>query len=611
MPIFKYSAIVGSTILLLGTIWFGATPATAAVIPEQRIALINGQLAGYLQSRTRVPILLPQHLPPSLNAMPLNLTAQAAASKNNYSVQYWMITHPQGINGAPTSLTANSADTQVFAIRGTRFPTRNAAVSALSKADSPCYQVPAGTKAMHPLIPGFNAAYYPAVHALVWNEGDWTIEIHQGSLASDLSEGRLVDAVLSTYTLPPFPGILVTAPAPHGPSASNYGEAYALAFADGSSVYSVNPFYVQPWKYASPSPVAMDSPGDLVATANSLVPLSAFYTSSVARITLQTNPRTVRAGGYSVISGQLLKSDGHGDPYSPFSLSGLPQTPDFIDGTTNQNGQFFMQFFFPRAGTYTIQANDGQVSNEVRVQVLPSVSSSPGSSVIKLALQAISGHTSLSLNGPLNLTFRRTGYLTARTQATPKSYAVSVIATRRPLAINSPLIPRYLSTDPMIAQFGSMRLTAVQPAPGSPNYLSILAAHNPQVEKIPATSATAYPNLGLGIRGAVYQHGTSAFLDWGEGDWTAEISGGTLAQEEQVSSPVIAYLHRYLLPPYPGIVAVHLVKGTDQALTEIDWMDGHVLSYIIDPTASSQTPVAAASMAVSWHLWRFQKPAQN
>ncbi|MHB1627945.1 MAG: hypothetical protein ACYCVB_06165 [Bacilli bacterium] len=161
MPIFKSSAIVGSTILLFGAIWFGATPATAAVIPEQRIALINGRLAGYLQSRTQVPILLPQRLPPSLSAMPLNLTVRGAIG---------------------------------------------------------------GCIACH------NA-------------------------------------------LPPFSGILVAAPAPHGPSVTNYGEAYALAFADGSSVYSVNPFYVQPSKYASPSPAAMDSPDNLAATANSLVPI--------------------------------------------------------------------------------------------------------------------------------------------------------------------------------------------------------------------------------------------------------------------------------------------------------------------------------------------------
>ncbi|MHB1627946.1 MAG: hypothetical protein ACYCVB_06170 [Bacilli bacterium] len=99
-------------------------------------------------------------------------------------------------------------------------------------------------------------------------------------------------------------------------------------------------------------------------------------------------------------------------------------------------------------------------------------------------------------------------------------------------------------------------------------------------------------------------------MDWGEGDWTVELSGGTLAREEQAAGPVIAYLHRYFLPPYPGIFAIHLVKGTDQgayqdeALTELDWMDGHVLSYVVDPTASSQTPVAAASLTVSWHLWR-------
>ena len=190
-------------------------------------------------------------------------------------------------------------------------------------------------------------------------------------MASDLSEGQLVDAALATYALPPFPGILVAAPAPHGPHVTHYGEAYALAFVDGSGVYCVNPFYVQPGKYASASPADLDSPDNLVATASTLVPLAAFYSSSVAHIRMQADPRIIQAGNYAMISGQLVKSDGHGDPYSPFSLYGLPQTPSFIDGSTNQNGQFSMRFFFPYPGTYIIQADAGQVSNEVRVQVLP------------------------------------------------------------------------------------------------------------------------------------------------------------------------------------------------------------------------------------------------
>ncbi len=599
---FTRQMAVGSTALCVMTS-LCAAPAAAAAIPGSRIALVNDQLAGYLQSRTKVPILLPQYLPPSLSGTATHLTAQATANAGQYSVQYWMTVHPQGINGSPASLTANPADTQVFSLQGRRFASPRVAVSALAQAVSPWYRAPAGSRVMEPLIPGFDAAYYPAVHTLVWREGDWTIEIHQGSLASDLSEGRLVDASLATYALPPFPGILVTAPAPHSPSAAYYGEAYALAFADGASVYRVNPFYVQPAASASPSPAALDSPDNLAAAANSLVPLAAFYTSTAAGLTLRADPQTIRVGGHAMISGQVQKANGHGDPYSSFSMYGLPQTQSFLDGTTNQNGQFSLRFVFPHVGTYTVEASTGNINRTVRIRVLP-VAPSFGSAVVASALQDIAGHAHLPLAGPSVLPVRSTGYLAARAFVQPSDYAVTVLQTTRPLAVNSPQIAHYTAPNAVVAQFGGIRLPIAQPAPGAPDYLSLLAAHNPVMARFPASTATAYPDLGLGIHGAVYRHGQSTVLDWEEGDWTVTISGGALAQEKQAAIPIVAYLHRNFLPPYPGIFAVQLTGGANQARTEIDWMNGHVLSYVNNPTPAANNPVAAASMAVSWRLFQ-------
>ena len=235
------------------------------------------------------------------------------------------------------------------------------------------------------------------------------------------------------------------------------------------------------------------------------------------------------------------------------------------------------------------------------------VATTPAEGVVGQALNAVAGRTTLGLAGPLQVPARQYGYLTARSQAVPSTYVVFVIDTTEPVGVNSPRINHELTKAPDVANFSAMRLRQAQPAMGAPNYLTALAQHNPEYVDWPAAAvASGYPNLGLGIHGVVYKYHGRTVLDWPEGDWTVQISGGSLRREERAAHPVVGYLHRYFLPPHPGIFAVHLMRTTGSltTITWVDWMNGHVLNYVTDPTPATDNAVATGAMAVFWHVFR-------
>lgn len=588
-----------ATLASLAVIAGGIGPSALAAGAQHRLATVNGELAAYLYAHTKVPApLLPFVLPRVNTAAPLYITANVTADANRYSVQYWAVPRRRPVNG-PGPVTASPRATHVLTLTGMRYASDTAALHALDLAVLPWYQAPRGTALGVPLIPGFAANYYPGQHLLTWQEGKWTVEVNQGSETLDLKQGRQIIHALDTWALPPFPGVLVATPAPPEASGAPAGEGYALAFQDGVTVYRINPFYnrAPQSRYGLRVPFGVDSPATLVQAANSLVPISGFYRPSVRRIVVHATPATIYAGHHAMIVGRLLTATGAGAVNAPFSLLGLPQTPSYLNGTTNQNGYFSMRFFFPSPGTYTIQAGDGVVAGSVVVHVEPEPAAFPP--VVSAALRAITGKTEIPLDGPGILPARSGGYLTARTEALPSTYVVFVMDTTRPLGVNSPAINRYLSPAPMVATFSSARLKARQLPVGAPYYLRDLARYNPLYVNRPA-SATSPMVFGNDVQGIAYGEGANTRIAWREGDWTVQVSGSTLAREKKAALPLIAYLNRYFLPPYPGILAVRLNESGTRAVTFIDWMNGHVLSYVNDPTASPTNPTETAAMATSW-----------
>ena len=594
----NWSVVCVSGALLASTL--GISEVHAAMASASRIMAINGQVARFLNRHTKMSALVAEELPTVKTTVPLYVTANVDATSTSYSVQYWAMTQPEPINRRASTAFA-SQDTHLLTISGTEYPGR-ATLDNVILHLAPWYRSLAGKSLSIPLISGFDAHFFPQTRLLSWDEGDWTVEVEQGSKALDLAEGRQIIRALDRWALPPFPGVLIAAPAEASVSDTSIGDVYALAFADGSAVYQISPFYNHA-PNASDSlrnVYGMDSPGDLVEAANSLVPTTSFYNPTVSRVTMKIDPSTVHAGQYAMISGQLLSQYGDGVPFSHFSMTGLPQSPSYINGTVNQNGRFSMRIFFPKPGTYIIGAGDGLAGQQLTVHVLKAISPAPRMSVIREALDAIAGKNTLPLDGPSTLPSRNAGYLTATAQALPSTDVVFVIDTTRPLGINSPLINSYLSPNPMVAQFSEARLQTTQPSSGSARYFQELARYNPLYVPAPTTAVEHQVTLGQGIAATVSQTPSKTLLDWREGDWTLEVEGGNLTREQEVAKPLVAYLHRAFLPPYPGIVAVQLVGSSTSALTHIDWVRGNVLSAVLDPTASTENPTLTAEMATHW-----------
>jgi hypothetical protein len=110
-------------------------------------------------------------------------------------------------------------------------------------------------------------------------------------------------------------------------------------------------------------------------------------------------------------------------------------------------------------------------------------------------------------------------------------------------------------------------------------------------------------DLSAALQATIYSRSKTQTLEWHEGDWTIQVLGANLTQDEKVATPLVTYLNHYLLPPYPGIVAVHLEGSSTNSTTQIDWMNGHLLSIISDPSASALNAINAVIMATHWQAF--------
>lgn len=543
--------------------------------------------------------LVAQTLPSVNTSVPLYLTAHVSASQSHYAIQYWETSVPLAINQA-FSTAAGSPNTEVLSLSGQAYRTHGLAVDALPASLGAWYRVPTGPSRQVELISGFDASYYPNNQVLTWHEGDWTIDVSQGSLANDLSEGHEIVRVLDQWALPPFPGILTAAPAQSVPSSpAPRGDVYNLAFADGQAVYQISPFYNDGVRAvdALKAPDGLFSPLDLVRAANSLVPTTSFYNPGVSQIRASATPATIYAGMDALISGQLLNQYGQAVAHSAFSLTGLPLAPHYLNGVTSSMGKFSVPVLFPRAGIYIIGAGHGLVGQDLTIDVKPAPVTLP--SIVQNALSTIASRTTVPVSGPTLLPTPTRGYVTAVAQAVPSTYVVFLINTKKPLSVNSPLINSNLEPHPNMAQFSTARLTAVQPPPGSPHYLQYLARYN-SLFATHLGRASRTVDLSSTVQASWYSSSKTQALEWNEGDWTIQVQGSSLAQAIHTASPLVTYFNHYLLPPYPGIVTVRLDGRSPNATTQIDWMNGHLLSIISDSSASALNPFNAVAMATHW-----------
>jgi hypothetical protein len=200
--------------------------------------------------------------------------------------------------------------------------------------------------------------------------------------------------------------------------------------------------------------------------------------------------------------------------------------------------------------------------------------------------------------------------LTAQTTVSASHWAISLLETNSPYAINSPAI----STHTIVSSLASWGESVVT------NGLSVqqnLETHNPLWNQLAAINPQA-PHQFVQVGTA--QYGRPAILypvtgnPWPntklvftEGKWTIELIGSNAQSEEQVAYTIADNLHFQSLPPDPGLMMVDLAApASAQAAsltvsgTTLDWINGSVINWVSAPEASPNNPEQAIQFARSW-----------
>lgn len=194
--------------------------------------------------RARLPLLAPTS--PGFSAYVRHLGAQVAtyAHGDAYSVILLATPRPLPVNSPALSALAAVAMNLVGTFGGVRYPS-----AAAARADgllrwpaeslAPAYQPPPHVAARRVLLgrsmvgtlyaaPTAGAAGTPMV---LWHEGEWTLEVWDGTAAQDLAQARALVAYLDKNRLPESEGVL-------GENIAGDGDHTTAAWQMGDTVYS-------------------------------------------------------------------------------------------------------------------------------------------------------------------------------------------------------------------------------------------------------------------------------------------------------------------------------------------------------------------------------------
>ena len=234
--------------------------------------------------------------------------------------------------------------------------------------------------------------------------------------------------------------------------------------------------------------------------------------------------------------------------------------------------------------------------------------------VVLQALQAIQGHTTVSIGGPTILPTAHQGYLTAQTHASANSWRVQLVETSQPYAINSPLI----NGNHVIGGTAAWGATILSSTPT--HAAQALEAANGQWTTQTAINSSA-PHQSTQVGTAQYGRPATLYpatgnqwsntkLVFTEGEWTVELIGSNTASEEQAAYTIANTLHFQSLPPYPGLMIVDMTTPASShavslaaSVTTLDWVKGATVSWVSASRASSNNPEQAIQLATSWTLW--------
>ena len=318
------------------------------------------------------------------------------------------------------------------------------------------------------------------------------------------------------------------------------------------------------------------------------------------------------------LNGAAAANSGHGRTYS-------------ISGTVTTQGHKTISSNSPSPNTtppsnsgnsYTPPSNSSAQapspsSNQESDFSATSSATSPFASIIQQAMSAVKRSTQLPLEAPEavpNSAYSSVGgYLTAITTTAPDYWLVELRDTTKQEPVNSPNIGHTLSSTPAIGSFGINQLAQNQvgtPSLANTTLRQFNPLWHPNQNILNATKKQSLvvggSHAALGATAYGFQNNfNNAKIIWTEGNWTIEVVGGSPRYEQDTAFHLVNYLHSHYLPPYPGLIMVQLTQegpgNKTKSVTHMDWIDGRYLMHIDTRIPSSQNPVTAAKMAVSWN----------
>ena len=188
----------------------------------------------------------------------------------------------------------------------------------------------------------------------------------------------------------------------------------------------------------------------------------------------------------------------------------------------------------------------------------------------------------------------------AQTYAHGDSYSVNLLATEKPLPVNSPALSAVADQAMnIIGSFGGVEYAS---AAGAKRQLYRSPAESLAPAYLPPPKLPAAPvALGHGIEGTQYRSAEptagAPMVLWHEGDWTFEVWDGTAAENVQQAKAIVAYLHTHLLPETYGVLGVNIAGDGSHSTAE--WVYGDMLYSCF----AYESGLQAAEMAVSARLY--------
>lgn len=187
---------------------------------------------GYVKTRTTVGLHAPETIPtPETSEY---LAAVATASTNAYHVHLQLTESPMGLNNLNSENGANAGLAHDFGGFGaTRYASPSQALASLEHGLS---VAPDGESPNSVNLPTGLLAKSWSDGTIQWQEGDWTLQVTDGTTESDLEEAGRMVAYLHTHFLPPTRGIITVANAGDGPHA-------VIGWQEGSVLYRVSDYH--------------------------------------------------------------------------------------------------------------------------------------------------------------------------------------------------------------------------------------------------------------------------------------------------------------------------------------------------------------------------------